>query len=609
MDKKREKRKERKISFRRIFSNNLYLIGVIHRIDPWIVPARFIMSIASAVTWFFSSAYVLQYALNAVSDGKGFFDVIWLIVALLAANLAVNLIYLAFNTLYFNRKYIEISKKMNIELFRQACRMELSCYENPEFYDRFVRAAAEADRRAFDVLDSLTGIVSIAVTLCLSVGLVASIEPLFLLLSLIPLLILPIRSKYHKASFERDNEIRGIDRKKQYPNRVFYVSDYAKELRLTNMATFLFKYFKDSSDLCREIHRKKGGMLTLLEILSIIVGQIVPTLLITAFAVYLTVAKKTMGYGDCIAVLTVTSQISGILLDSVNKFMNVENNALYIDNLREFIEYEPKIKDGDKELPRGDIRLENVSFRYDGAEEYTLKNISMTFKDKQKVAIVGANGAGKSTLIKLILRLYDCEGSITYGGVDIKELKVSEYRDIFSSVMQDYHVFALTAAENVTLSRRCHGDDEKIIDAMKSAGIYDKICADGGDINSLMTREFDDKGIMLSGGEAQKLAISHVYSKENRFVILDEPSSALDPIAEYKMYETMLSACDGCGMIFISHRLSSATLADMIYLIDNGEIAECGTHGELMAKGGKYADMFLKQAESYKNNDGGEVQA
>lgn len=287
MDKKREKRKERKISFRRIFSNNLYLIGVIHRIDPWIVPARFIMSIASAVTWFFSSAYVLQYALNAVSDGKGFFDVIWLIVALLAANLAVNLIYLAFNTLYFNRKYIEISKKMNIELFRQACRMELSCYENPEFYDRFVRAAAEADRRAFDVLDSLTGIVSIAVTLCLSVGLVASIEPLFLLLSLIPLLILPIRSKYHKASFERDNEIRGIDRKKQYPNRVFYVSDYAKELRLTNMATFLFKYFKDSSDLCREIHRKKGGMLTLLEILSIIVGQIVPTLLITAFAVYL----------------------------------------------------------------------------------------------------------------------------------------------------------------------------------------------------------------------------------------------------------------------------------------------------------------------------------
>lgn len=609
MGKKRGKRKERKISFRRTYSNNIYLLRVIHRIDPWIVPMRFLLSIAGAVTGFLSSAYILQYSLNAVSDGKSFFDVLWLVAVLLIADLTVNLILNALYTLYFDRKQIEISKKINIELFEQACRMELSCYEDPKFYDKFVRAAAEADERAFNVLDSLTGIVSMAVTLCLSVGLVASIEPVFLLFSLIPLLILPIRSKYHKASFERDNEIRGIDRKKQYPNRVFYVSDYAKELRLTNMATFLFKYFKDSSELCREIHKKKGGMLTLLEMLSIIVGQIIPTLFVTVFAVYLTVSEKTMGYGDCLAVLTVTSQISGILLDSVNKFMDIESNALYIDNLREFIEYQPKIKDGDKELPDGDIKLENVSFKYDGAEDYTLKNISMTFGKDQKVAIVGANGAGKSTLIKLLLRLYDCEGSITYGGVDIKELNVAEYRDMFSAVMQDYHVFALTAAENVTLGRRCDGDDEKIIEAMKNAGIYDKICSDGGDINSVMTREFDDKGIMLSGGEAQKLAISHVYLRKNRFVILDEPSSALDPIAEYKMYETMLSACEGCGMIFISHRLSGATLADMIYLVDNGEIAECGTHKELMAMGGKYAEMFCRQAENYNDNDTEEVQA
>ena len=602
---KRRKR-EKKISLRRVYLNNIYMLGIIHRIDPWIVPLRFVLNIAGSVMGFLTSAYILQRSLNAVDEGKSFFDILWLVIVLVIAETAIDLIQNAFYHLYFSRRQIDISRKINIELFEKAKTVELACYENPEYYDKFVKASAEADTRAFDVLNSLTGLASTAVTLVLSIGLVASIQPIFLVFSLIPLFVSPIKSKYHKASVERDNQIRSVDRKKGYPNRVFYVSDYAKELRLTNMAGFLFKYFKDASDLCCQIHKSKGKVLAAWEIFSILVGQILPTLLTTVGAVYLTVGTGSMGYGDCIAVLTVTTQISSILLNSVNDLSGIQGHALYIDNLREFIEYEPKIKDGDKPLPEGDIVLDNISFKYDGAQEYTIKNISMTLGKNQKVAIVGSNGAGKTTLVKLLLRLYDCEGSIKYGGVDIKELKLSEYRDIFSSVMQDYHVFALSAAENVTLARRMDGDGETITEALKSAGIYDKICAEGGDINSVMTREFDDKGIMLSGGEAQKLAISHVYSRQNRFVILDEPSSALDPIAEYKMYETMLSACEGCGMIFISHRLSSATLADMIYLIDNGEVAEHGTHKELMERDGKYADMFRKQAESYNEDTHGE---
>lgn len=602
---KRRKR-EKKISLRRVYLNNIYMLGIIHRIDPWIVPLRFVLNIAGSVMGFLTSAYILQRSLNAVDEGKSFFDILWLVIVLVIAETAIDLIQNAFYHLYFSRRQIDISRKINIELFEKAKTVELACYENPEYYDKFVKASAEADTRAFDVLNSLTGLASTAVTLVLSIGLVASIQPIFLIFSLIPLFVSPIKSKYHKASVERDNQIRSVDRKKGYPNRVFYVSDYAKELRLTNMAGFLFKYFKDASDLCCQIHKSKGKVLAAWEIFSILVGQILPTLLTTVGAVYLTVGTGSMGYGDCIAVLTVTTQISSILLNSVNDLSGIQGHALYIDNLREFIEYEPKIKDGDKPLSEGDIVLDNISFKYDGAQEYTIKNISMTLGKNQKVAIVDSNGAGKTTLVKLLLRLYDCEGSIKYGGVDIKELKLSEYRDIFSSVMQDYHVFALSAAENVTLARRMDGDGETITEALKSAGIYDKICAEGGDINSVMTREFDDKGIMLSGGEAQKLAISHVYSRQNRFVILDEPSSALDPIAEYKMYETMLSACEGRGMIFISHRLSSATLADMIYLIDNGEVAEHGTHKELMERDGKYADMFRKQAESYNEDTHGE---
>ena len=232
----------------------------------------------------------------------------------------------------------------------------------------------------------------------------------------------------------------------------------------------------------------------------------------------------------------------------------------------------------------------------------------MTFGAGQRIAIVGANGAGKSTLVKLLLRLYDAEGEITYGGVPIRSFSLREWRDAFAAVMQDFHLFAVSAAENVTLARRTEGDAERITHALQSAGIWEKLSQNGG-LDACMTREFDPSGLVLSGGEAQKMTIAHVYAKKNRFVILDEPSSALDPIAEYEMYRTMLDACAGCGVIFISHRLSSAVLADHIYLIDGGRVAESGTHEQLMEKGGIYADMFRKQAENYRESADGKVSA
>lgn len=591
-----------KLKIRRIYSNNMYMLRIIHRIDPFMIPLRLLLSVFSAVTGFLSSAYLLRYALNAVGEGKQFSDVLFLVIAFVVAELFVDLSRNAFWYLYHDRRYYDISKKVNADIFKKAGEVELACYENPEFYDSLVKGAAEANDRAFAVLQNLDNFVSTVIRLGLSVGLVVSIHPAFLIFSLIPLLTVPLKHKIQKESFKRDNKIREVDRKKGYPHRIFYVADYAKELRITNIGLYLLKYLKESSDICKEIHRKRGGVIAIFEIMSVFLVDILTVSLTTIYAVYRTVVTKAMGYGDCLAVLTVSGQISHTLLNSAGVFTDMYSNALYVENLREFMEYQPKIVDGESKLADdGDIVFDNVSFKYDGAEKYTIKNVSMRFGKNQKVAIVGSNGAGKSTLVKLILRLYDCEGSITYGGEDIKNFKIDEYRNMFSSVMQDYHLFALTAKENVMLRRVDDKDRENITCALKRAGIYEKI-EDGGGIDAIMTKEFDTGGIMLSGGEGQKLAISHVYSRKNRFVILDEPSSALDPIAEYKMYESMLDACSDCGMIFISHRLSSATLADMVYLIDDGQVLECGSHKELMALGGKYAQMFNRQAESYKES-------
>ena len=227
----------------------------------------------------------------------------------------------------------------------------------------------------------------------------------------------------------------------------------------------------------------------------------------------------------------------------------------------------------------------------------------MTIKSKDKIAIVGHNGAGKSTLIKLLLRLYDPEGSITYCGQNIKDFKVLEYRDIFATVLQDNNIFALTVADNVMLRKRFENDNDIVIDSLKKSDLFEKVMTFKNKENSIMTKEFDQDGELISGGEQQKLSISHIYSKDNRFVILDEPSSALDPLAEAQMYERMLDACKDCGMIFISHRLSSAVMADKIFYIENGEIAESGNHAELMKLNGKYARMFNRQSENYKGGE------
>ena len=600
-----KKPKQEKLPMKRVIRNNLYMLRIIHSVDPWLIPLRLGMAALVSATYFLGSTYLLQYALNAVGEGKGFYDILWMAVLFVALELSADLLNNAFWQLYYEKRRYAVGQQVNLKIFEHADKVELACYENPEFYDKFVKALGEADGRAMNVLDNVAGILWCVVDLALCVGLVVSVHPVFLLFALIPLVTIPLRAKYQKGVHDKDMEIRKIDRRKGYPHRVFFVAEYAKELRLTRMPGYLLKYMKDASETCRRIHAQKGLFLTVIECGCIVFGNILPTILTTVYAVWRTVVQGLMGYGDCFVVLNTTSRISGVLLDSLEEFMNFRKNAQYIDTMREFLEYQPKLTDGDTPLPKGgDIELRHVSFQYESAAAPTLQDISMTFGAGQRIAIVGANGAGKSTLVKLLLRLYDAEGEISYGGVPIRALSMREYRDMFAAVMQDFHLFAVSAAENVTLARRVEGDTENIIDAMQRAGIWEKLCQNGG-LDACMTREFDPAGIMLSGGEAQKMAIAHVYAKQNRFVILDEPSSALDPIAEYEMYRTMLDACADCGVIFISHRLSSAVLADKIYLIDGGRVAESGTHEQLMAQNGIYADMFRKQAENYRES--GEV--
>jgi ATP-binding cassette subfamily B protein len=277
--------------------------------------------------------------------------------------------------------------------------------------------------------------------------------------------------------------------------------------------------------------------------------------------------------------------------------------------LKEFLEYVPKLSENqDGAVPdkaEAEIAFDHISFTYHGAKEPTLKDISFTIHRKEKIAVVGHNGAGKTTLIKLLMRLYDPdEGTIRYNGIDIREYNVKKYRSLFGSAFQDYQVFAMTVAENVLMrSPQNEQDYERVKDALTRSYVYDKVCSLPNGMDTVLTREFDENGAVLSGGEYQKIAVARAYAKDFEIAVFDEPSSALDPIAEYQLYESIRNVCKDKTVIFISHRLSSAVLADRIYLFDNGSIIEEGSHQALMEKNGVYADMFRKQAKQYQEEE------
>ena len=249
---------------------------------------------------------------------------------------------------------------------------------------------------------------------------------------------------------------------------------------------------------------------------------------------------------------------------------------------------------------RKEIKIENLSFTYEGNSEPTLKDISLTIKPYEKIALVGYNGAGKTTLTNLLLRLYDpTEGSILIDGEDIRTATVDSHRDRFAAVFQDFQLFSCNVGENVALDKDY--DMGRVEEALGHSG-FSKPLKKGTETELL--REFDDEGVMLSGGESQKVAIARAFYKNCPYVILDEPSANLDPVAEYNLNRAMTEASDNKTVIFISHRLSTTVHADRIYVMEKGRIIESGSHEELMEKNGTYAYMFNLQAEKYQSAEG-----
>lgn len=300
------------------------------------------------------------------------------------------------------------------------------------------------------------------------------------------------------------------------------------------------------------------------------------------------------------AAATFYQSITGI----TENFQNIVKRANYANEFVKFMSYPDAIHKGDRVVREGEhtITFQNVTFTYPGSDTPVLKGINLTINAGSHLSVVGLNGAGKTTFIKLLCRLYDPdEGEILMDGINIKEYEYSQYMSVLAPVFQDFKLFSFSAKENILLTEEeGEKEEEAVAGIMRKVGIYDKFASLKNGLDTILFKYFDDDGIEPSGGEQQKLAIARALYKNASIIILDEPTAALDPVAEYEIYRQFEEMVRGKTAIYISHRLSSCQFCDKIAVFSDGSVAEYGTHDELVNKqGGIYAEMFAAQAQYY----------
>ncbi|MBQ7335753.1 MAG: ABC transporter ATP-binding protein [Clostridia bacterium] len=604
--------KDNKIDWHRTWQNNKYMLRLIYRACPGILIMTLFSNVLGAINSFLIGNYLYKYALNALQEGQELQRIL-LNVGLMFGFSVLYMIFCAFRNRYMELHRPLVSAYIQKLLQKKAAEVELACFERPDFYDTYVKAVGETADRAFTVLSNFSNMVYLVVENVALGALIVSIHPSFLFLAALPLVYtLLIAKRKNRLGYEYRTRNRAAGRKKDYVRRIFYLKDYSKEMRLTDLWRVMFRQMHESIVDLKALVKKYGFTMMwfayFLDVLSEIVVYIGAILL----AAFKTLVQKSMLLGDCFVIINSISTISRCINQSGTVFMHLDANSLYIENLRTFLDYEVQIAE-DETAPAAPkmqtLQLRNVSFSYEGQQTAALQDVNLTIHAGEKIAIVGHNGAGKSTLIKLLLRLYDpSEGDILLNGENIKQYRLSSYRDLYGTVFQDYHLFATSIAENVMLRGPLTKEDEAMVEyALEQSGISEKVHRFSHGIETTVTKEFDPDGAVFSGGEAQKISIARVFAGGQEIVILDEPTSALDPIAEQEMYRNMFAACEGKTVIFISHRLSSATVADRIYLFENGKIKEQGTHTELLAQNGVYTDMWHKQADTYTEDDKSEA--
>lgn len=590
-----------------------------HRLEKRLVPISVVVALVMAVMpfvniWFTSKIIDL---LDMGAEMKELFLYIGLAVGinlvLFFLNYFLGDMYFMYRSLMYNKELQNIASKLY--------RIEYQRLEDSSFKE-LVHKHSEAQDRVFSSFVQfswmLRDFISGAITLVISVIIIIPLfkigftktgdtyfeKPVFLLtifgaIAVMVVIILIVALRMNKMWFKASDEYARLDRIFYYFLNMFSDYNTGKEIRLYKEQSLIEhaatdKILTDGEKVLKKASMNSAKSSSFVAILGAIVG----------FGIYLFIGVKGLyglfGIGSLVLYCGSFMQIIGGIMKIAATFGKTEEMVPLVNYYFDIMHAKDEMEFGDKVLDsdKFEIEFKNVSFKYPGAENYSLKNISLKINDGEHLAVVGRNGSGKTTFIKLMCRLYDAtEGEILINGIDIKEYSKESIMKLYSVVFQDFKIFSTTLAQNISAGEAY--DSEKLFTSLDKANIKDRVLKMENQENTHLYKDLDKAGVEISGGEAQKLALARALYKDAPIVILDEPTAALDPIAENEIYSRFNSFVQNKTAIYISHRLSSCAFCDRIAVFDKAELVENGTHQELIELNATYSRLWNAQAQYY----------
>jgi ATP-binding cassette subfamily B protein len=545
---------------------------------------------------------IIDEIIRLINEGGGDMSYLWLMLGLellLAVlsdviNRGITLLDSLLGDLFAN--------ETSVKLIHHAATLDLYQFENPEFYDKLERARRQTSGRTVLMSQVLSQLQDIITVLFLAGGLIA-FNPWLLLILIVA--VIPSflgETHFNQRSYSITRSWTPERRELDYLRYIGASDQTAKEVKIFNLADFLagrfdevaYRYYVANRDLA--VRRAAwGSVLSSLGTLSY-------------YGAYVFIIIQTVNGLITVGTLTFLAgsfeRMRNMLQSIMNRFSRITQGALYLQDLFDFFDINPTIRaNGDRPFPtpvREGFTFDNVSFKYPNSERWAIRHLSFYLKVGEKLALVGENGAGKTTLVKLLARLYEpTEGRILIDGADIREYSLKDLRDNIGIIFQDYIRFHMRASENIAIGNIGSLEELPVIEDAARKSLADTVVEELPErYEQLLGKRFEG-GIDLSGGQWQKIALARAYMRNAQLLILDEPTSALDARAEHEVFQRFSDLIEGKTAVLISHRFSTVRMADRILFLENGRLLELGSHEELLAIGGKYAELFHLQAQGY----------
>lgn len=544
-------------------------------------------------------------ALPAIADKSAAFRSLVSLLAFTGGVLVASTVCASLSNLVTKAQSLQVTNYMQRVVHAKSIEVDLEYYENAEYHNSLQRAQQEAVYRPNQILQNLVQVAQDSISLVTMVGLLITLHwsiAGLLLVAAVPAVL--VRLKFAEVTFRWQRRRTELDRQTKYLSWMLTDGSYAKEIRLFGLG-HLFGQRYDR--LRHQLYREELSIETRQAIATLAAQILAATLMFSAYVyiVYQTF-QGAIKLGDLVVYYEALQRGQTALKSLMGGLSSLYENNLFLANLYEFLEIKPKIAPAahSKSFPRpmrSGIVFDRVSFQYGTTSRWALKEVSLTIRPGEVIALVGENGSGKTTLIKLLCRLYDpTHGKITLDGVDLSEYDIVDLRRQISVIFQDYVKYCFTASENIWLGNiDVDPISDSIPDAARRSGADEVIRSLPQGYETILGKLFD-QGEELSIGQWQKVALARAFLRDSQLIVLDEPTSAMDPKAEYEVFQNFRRLIQNQAAILISHRLSTVKMADRIYVVDRGKIIEGGTHAELMQLGGLYAELFATQAKSYQ---------